>query len=109
MLSAFGLTFGSCHWIASVHAGVQTPTGTIMLSTLTLILGIQFLMQGVSLDVQSVPARPVAGDLTPETIDSAIVFPVFTNDRQTGPSVKTRIRKRAAGRLMAFPACTLSV
>jgi len=83
MLSMFGLAFGSYHWVASSQLKTSTPTGTIMLSTLTLILGIQFLLQGVLLDVQSVPARPVHGDLTGDAAYEPIVFPGFASDLQT--------------------------
>ena len=83
MLSLFGLTFGSYHWITSAQSRTPTPTGTIMLSVLTLILGIQFLLQGVLLDVQSVPARPMHGDPTGGTAQEPIVFPAFASDRPT--------------------------
>jgi dolichol-phosphate mannosyltransferase len=62
-LSLFGFTFGTAHWIQSVSAGVAAPTGTVMLSVLPLILGIQFLLQSVLLDIQSIPLRPLHRDL----------------------------------------------
>ncbi len=58
-LIAFGLVFGIYHWIDSYLRGALTPTGTVMLSVLPLILGFQLLLQALVLDVQSVPRRPL--------------------------------------------------
>jgi len=58
-LVAFGLIFGIYHWIDSYVRDVLTPTGTVMLSVLPLILGFQLLLQALVLDVQSVPRRPL--------------------------------------------------
>ncbi|PWU23030.1 MAG: glycosyl transferase family 2 [Candidatus Rokuibacteriota bacterium] len=54
-----GLLFGLYHWIDSYRRHVATPTGTIMLAALPLILGFQLLLQALVLDVQSVPRRPL--------------------------------------------------
>jgi hypothetical protein len=58
-LVVFGLVFGIYHWIESYLRGALTPTGTVMLSVLPLILGFQLLLQALVLDVQSVPQRPL--------------------------------------------------
>ena len=58
-LVAFGLSFGIYHWIDSYIRDVLTPTGTVMLAVLPLILGFQLLLQALVLDVQSVPQRPL--------------------------------------------------
>lgn len=58
-LSTFGLTFGLYHWINSILKGILTPTGTIMLAVLPLILGFQLLLQALVLDVQNVPQQPL--------------------------------------------------
>jgi len=58
-LVAFGLIFGIYHWIDSYVRDALTPTGTVMLSVLPLILGFQLLLQALVLDVQSVPRRPL--------------------------------------------------
>lgn len=59
ILFLFGLLFGSYHWIRSGQMNIATPTGTIMLSVLALILGVQFLLQAIVLDIQNVPSRPL--------------------------------------------------
>jgi glycosyltransferase involved in cell wall biosynthesis len=58
-LVAFGLIFGLSHWIDSVRRNVLTPTGTVMLAVLPLVLGFQLLLQALVLDVQNVPGRPL--------------------------------------------------
>lgn len=58
-LVVFGLVFGIYHWIENYLRGALTPTGTVMLSVLPLILGFQLLLQALVLDVQSVPQRPL--------------------------------------------------
>ena len=56
-LLTFGVVFGLYHWIDSYRRNVLTPTGTVMLSALPLILGFQLLLQALVLDVQGVPQR----------------------------------------------------
>jgi dolichol-phosphate mannosyltransferase len=58
-LVVYGLAFGLYHWIDSVRRNVLTPTGTVMLAVLTLILGFQLLLQALVLDTQSQPDRPL--------------------------------------------------
>jgi len=58
-LVTFGIAFGAYHWIDSYHRNVLTPTGTVMLATLPLILGFELLLQALVLDVQNVPTKPL--------------------------------------------------
>ena len=58
-LVTYGLVFGLYHWIDSYRRGTLTSTGTVMLAVLPLILGFQFLLQALVLDVQSVPRQPL--------------------------------------------------
>lgn len=52
----FGSVFGLYHWI--VASGVSpTPTGTIMLSVLPIILGTQFLLQAIQIDMTHIPKK----------------------------------------------------
>ena len=52
-----GCVFGAVHWRFSAQQGVATPTGTVMLAVLPVLLGIQFLFQAVSLDIQNQPTH----------------------------------------------------
>jgi dolichol-phosphate mannosyltransferase len=56
-LTLFGVLFGGFHWIRSMRLDIGTPTGTVMLAVLPIVLGIQFLLQAITLDVQGVPSR----------------------------------------------------
>jgi glycosyltransferase involved in cell wall biosynthesis len=56
-LAACGLVFGLYHWADSFLRNRLTPTGTVMLAVLPLILGFQLLLQALVLDVQDVPRR----------------------------------------------------
>lgn len=58
-LLGFGLVYGGYHWMVSAMAGVPTPAGTVMISALPILIGIEFLLGFVGYDVASVPARPV--------------------------------------------------
>jgi hypothetical protein len=52
---SWGIIFGGFHWYMNSIKNIQTPTGTIMLAILPLMLGIQFLLQALSIDIHSIP------------------------------------------------------
>jgi glycosyltransferase involved in cell wall biosynthesis len=62
-LLAFGLIFGTAKWIHYSHLGLPAPTGTVMLATVTVILGVQLLLSAAGVDLQSVPTEPVTSPL----------------------------------------------
>lgn len=53
----FGTLWGIYHWWLSSVSGVEASTGTVMIAILPLILGIQFLIQAVVMDIQNIPDR----------------------------------------------------
>jgi dolichol-phosphate mannosyltransferase len=55
LLMTWGGGFGSYLWLRSYATGLATPTGTIMLALVPLILGFQLFLQGVVLDIQGSP------------------------------------------------------
>jgi len=57
-LILFGLIFGSLKWIQYYKLGVAAPTGTVILPTLALILGIQILLSAIEIDMNSAPRSP---------------------------------------------------
>lgn len=63
LLLLFGLVFGGWHWLVSIQTLIPTPTGTVMLAVLPVILGIQFLLQTVIADVQNVPRKPLQSNV----------------------------------------------
>ncbi len=68
VLLTFGAVFGGYHWSASAQASVATPVGTIMIATVALVSGLQFLLAFLSFDVASVPRRALHPLLHPERI-----------------------------------------
>jgi len=59
MSTLFGAVWGAAHWYESSMTGRLTSTGTVMIAVMPLILGIQFLLQAIVMDVQNVPREPV--------------------------------------------------
>lgn len=57
VLSAFGLGFGGYHWYLSGRDGIASSTGTVMLSALPILTGIQLLLAFFGEDIASVPRR----------------------------------------------------
>ena len=53
IFTVFGTLFGIYHWILSSTTGIVTTTGTVMIAVVPLILGLQMLLQALSLEVQS--------------------------------------------------------
>lgn len=53
-----GSVFGLTHWIESIRSDIPTPAGTVMLSALPIIIGIQFILAFLGYDIASAPRRP---------------------------------------------------
>ncbi|MHC1772675.1 MAG: glycosyltransferase family 2 protein [Flexilinea sp.] len=51
----FGSIWGIVYWIKSATTNMAASTGTVMIAVLPLILGIQFLLQALVLDIQNIP------------------------------------------------------
>ncbi len=62
-LLLFGLIFGSFKWIQYSSRGVAAPTGTVVLPTLAVLLGIQLLLSAIEIDLHAVPREPLSGPL----------------------------------------------
>lgn len=54
-LLLWGLFYGLFKWIENTMNHMATPTGTIMLSVLPLILGTQFIIAAINIDINSTP------------------------------------------------------
>ena len=63
-LLLFGLIFGIYKWIQYANIGIPAPTGTVMLPTLSVLLGIQLLLSAIEIDLRSVPTEPLSNSLT---------------------------------------------
>jgi glycosyltransferase involved in cell wall biosynthesis len=62
-LLLFGLTFGAIKWVQYALQAIAAPTGTVMLPTLCVLLGIQFLVSAIEIDLRSVPTEPLSPPL----------------------------------------------
>lgn len=56
-LFIFGLITGISGWATSMRDGVSASTGTVMLSVLPILLGLQLILAFISFDTNSVPKR----------------------------------------------------
>jgi len=54
----FGVTFGAYHWLLSMSLDIPSSSGTVMLSALPVIIGLQFILSFLGYDITSVPSRP---------------------------------------------------
>lgn len=64
LLTIFGITVGIGAWTDSIQTGVPATAGTVMVSTLPIILGFQLLLSFFSYDIASTPNRPIHQVLT---------------------------------------------
>jgi len=54
-----GMLYGGVHWLASERGNVATPAGTVMLSALPVLMGMQLVLAFLANDIASVPTRPL--------------------------------------------------
>lgn len=54
----FGLLFGAYHWVLSMSSGQSSSSGTVMLSALPVIIGLQLILAFLGHDIRSVPNKP---------------------------------------------------
>ncbi|MDR1083725.1 MAG: glycosyltransferase family 2 protein [Deltaproteobacteria bacterium] len=59
ILFLFGFIFGLSTWIENAGQVSATPSGTVMLAALPIILGLQFLLAFLNNDIYSVPISPL--------------------------------------------------
>jgi dolichol-phosphate mannosyltransferase len=62
-LLLFGGIFGSIKWIDYASRNVPAPTGTVMLPTLSVILGIQILLSAIEIDMNATPHKALSDPL----------------------------------------------
>lgn len=57
VLLVWGVVYGSWNWLSSARAGVGTPAGTVMLSALPILMGLQLILAFLAYDIAAVPKR----------------------------------------------------
>jgi len=55
----FGFFFGALNWMHSIAEHTSAPTGTIMLSVLPILFGLQLILAFFSQDMSSIPKTPI--------------------------------------------------
>ena len=58
-LLGFGVVFGATTWVQAIATGIPTPLGTIMLSALPTLVGLQMLLAFIGHDVSHQPSRAI--------------------------------------------------
>ena len=56
ILTIFGAVFGVVNWVAAAKLGISSSAGTVMISAMPIIIGIQLLLSFLSYDIQSTPS-----------------------------------------------------
>lgn len=59
-LLLFGVLFGGYHWLQSIRFDTSAPVGTIMIATVAVVSGLQFLLAFLGYDIASIPRRPLS-------------------------------------------------
>ena len=59
LLLTFGSVFGAWHWLDSWQSGIANSPGTVMVSALPVLVGIQLILAFVGYDIQATPKRPI--------------------------------------------------
>jgi dolichol-phosphate mannosyltransferase len=55
----FGAGFGGWSWLSAVREGLITPAGTVMLSALPALIGLQLVLAFLAYDIATVPRSPL--------------------------------------------------
>jgi glycosyltransferase involved in cell wall biosynthesis len=71
LLLLFGTVFGAVEWIVSYSSGIPATTGTVMLSVLPILVGIQMILFFLSYDIGAEPKRPVQRQSVLASLDPA--------------------------------------
>lgn len=69
ILMIFGILFGGFEWVRSISSGVPASTGTVMLSVLPIIAGLQMLLFFLGYDISAEPRKPVQRQAVLSTLD----------------------------------------
>jgi len=55
----FGAGFGGWNWLHALREGSTTPAGTVMLSALPALMGLQLVLAFLAYDIAAVPRSPL--------------------------------------------------
>ena len=69
LMLMFGVIFGAYHWFQALIHITPTALGIIMISALSILVGLQLLLAFLAYDIANVPRNPIANDLPPPAHD----------------------------------------
>jgi dolichol-phosphate mannosyltransferase len=72
-LTCFGVIFGAIKWAGSIETGVVVTTGTVMLSVLPIVIGVQMLLFFLAYDMSHEPKRPLQARASLTTLARPVV------------------------------------
>jgi glycosyltransferase involved in cell wall biosynthesis len=56
-MTIWGIAFGLYRWSVGIATGIPNNSGTIFIAVLPLILGVQFLLQAINIDIANIPSK----------------------------------------------------
>ena len=59
----FGFIFGITRWLYYAMRDIPAPTGTVIIPTLSVLLGVQFVIAAIEIDLRSIPTEPLSTPL----------------------------------------------
>jgi dolichol-phosphate mannosyltransferase len=62
-LLLFGSIFGTTRWLYYASRDIPAPTGTVILPTLSVLLGVQFMIAAIEIDLRSTPTESLSTPL----------------------------------------------
>jgi len=65
LLSLTGTFYGGINWIYYARLGEGAPTGTVVIPSMLIVIGIQLLLAAIAEDLRSTPTVPLCGPLSP--------------------------------------------
>lgn len=86
LLAGFGLTFGLEQWIAAAVSGTAATAGTVMLSALPFLLGVQMLLSFLAHDMAMTPRESIHGRLS-----TLRILPASTTPEAAQPEQRSRV------------------
>jgi dolichol-phosphate mannosyltransferase len=91
-LTLFAVVYGAYHWIESAATGTPATAGTVMIAVVPLILGVQMLLQGLALEVQSSPGSEETRRLARMDDDVGLVWTGEGDDEPPRPDSSNHAR-----------------
>lgn len=89
ILMIFGVIFGGIEWVISVRSGIPASTGTVMLSVLPIIAGLQMLLFFLGYDIAAEPKKPVQRQAVLASLDP--VGPHATRTEQPSDKITEEV------------------